>query len=387
MTRSPGILLLAAVAALALAACSRDVPALVEEVETDSTQHNLRGVWREEDLAGGVDSIMAEYAALDGPGAAVLVARQGEPLVMKGYGLAELETARAVTPTTNFRLASLTKQFNATTILILRGEGLLSLDDPIVRYLPELPAYANNVTVRQLLQHISGLPDYEDYLRITHLVPVREREVPFMIADAESLLAREGTTYHYSNTGYALLGVIAERAAGLPFPEVLRTRIFAPAGMDGSIAYVAEGPPVRERAYGYSRAQVLRKWKRTDQSMTSAVLGDGGIYSSVRDVLQWDRAWNGCLLLDSLTQEEAFTPGTLVDGSRTKYGYGWMIEHYRGLRAVAHSGGTMGFTHFMVRFPEDRFTVVILSNRDQASVVPLVFRIVDLYLAGTTPPA
>ncbi len=387
MTRPPGILLLAAVAALALAACSRDVPALVEEVETDSTQHNLRGVWREEDLAGGVDSIMAEYAALDGPGAAVLVARQGEPLVMKGYGLAELETARAVTPTTNFRLASLTKQFTATAILILRGEGLLSLDDPIVRYLPELPAYANNVTVQQLLQHISGLPDYEDYLRITHLVPVREREVPFMIADAESLLAREGTTYHYSNTGYALLGVIAERAAGLPFPEVLRTRIFAPAGMDGSIAYVAEGPPVRERAYGYSRAQVLRKWKRTDQSMTSAVLGDGGIYSSVRDVLQWDRAWNSCLLLDSLTQEEAYTPGTLVDGSRTKYGYGWMIEHYRGLRAVAHSGGTMGFTHFMVRFPEDQFTVVILSNRDQTSVVPLVFRIVDLYLAGTTPPA
>lgn len=387
MTRSPGILLLSTVAALVLGACSRDVPALVDEVETDPTQQNLRGVWREEDLTGGVDSMMAEYAAPNSPGAAVLVARHGEPLVMKGYGLAELETARAVTPTTNFRLASLTKQFTAATILMLRGEGLLSLDDAIVRYLPELPAYADKVTVQQLLQHVSGLPDYEDYLRVTHLVPVREREVPFMIADAESLLAREGTTYHYSNTGYALLGVIAERAAGLPFPEVLRTRIFEPAGMDGSIAYVADGPPVRERAYGYSRAQVLRKWKRTDQSMTSAVLGDGGIYSSVRDWLQWDRAWNSCLLLDSLAQKEAYTAGTLVDGSRTTYGYGWMIERYRGLRAVAHSGGTMGFTHFMVRFPEDQFTVVILSNRDQTSVVALVFRIVDLYLAGTLPPA
>ncbi len=387
MTRSPGMLLLAAAIPLALVACSRDVPALVEEVHTDSTRQNLRAVWREGERTEAVDSIMAEYAALDGPGAAVLVARHGEPLVMKGYGLAELEAARAVTPATNFRLASLTKQFTAATILMLRGEGLLSLDDAIVRYLPELPTFANNVTVRQLLQHISGLPDYEDYLRITHLVPVREREIPYMIADAESLLAPEGTTYHYSNTGYALLGVIAERAAGLPFPEVLRTRIFAPAGMDGTIAYVADGPPVRERAYGYSRARVLRSWKRTDQSMTSAVLGDGGIYASVRDWLQWDRAWNNFLFLDSLTQEEAFTPGMLVDGSRTTYGYGWMIERYRGLRAVAHSGGTMGFTHFMVRFPEDQFTVVILSNRDGTSVVPLAFRIVDLYLAGTLPPA
>ena len=383
MMRAAGIFVLTA---FVLAGCSRDVPALVEEVETDSTQQNLRGVWRDGDFTAGVDSIMADYAVLDGPGAAVLVARHGEPLVLKGYGLAEVETGRAVTPTSNFRLASLTKQFNATTILVLRKEGLLSLDEPIVRYLPELPAYANRVTVKQPLQHISGLPDYEDYLRITHLVPVREHEVPFMIADADSLLSPEGTTYHYSNTGYALLGVIAERAAGLPYPEVLRTRIFAPVGMNGSIAYVTDGPPVRERAYGYSRAKVLRKWKRTDQSMTSAVLGDGGIYSSVRDWLQWDRALNSHVLLDSLTHEEAFTPGTFLDGSRTKYGYGWMIESYRGLRALAHSGGTMGFTHFMVRFPEDQFTVVVLTNRDQVSVVALVFRIVDLYLAATLPP-
>ena len=383
MMRAAGIFVLTA---FVLAGCSRDVPALVEEVETDSTQQNLRGVWRDGDFTAGVDSIMADYAVPDGPGAAVLVARHGEPLVLKGYGLAEVETGREVTPTSNFRLASLTKQFNATTILVLRKEGLLSLDEPIVRYLPELPAYANRVTVKQPLQHISGLPDYEDYLRITHLVPVREHEVPFMIADADSLLSPEGTTYHYSNTGYALLGVIAERAAGLPYPEVLRTRIFAPVGMNGSIAYVTDGPPVRERAYGYSRAKVLRKWKRTDQSMTSAVLGDGGIYSSVRDWLQWDRALNSHVLLDSLTHEEAFTPGTLLDGSRTKYGYGWMIESYRGLRALAHSGGTMGFTHFMVRFPEDQFTVVVLTNRDQVSVVALVFRIVDLYLAATLPP-
>ena len=384
---SPGGIALIAAAALAVAACSRDVPALVEEVATDSTRQDLRGVWRTGNLTASVDSLMADYAAADGPGAGVLVARRGEPLVMKGYGLAELETGRPVTASTNFRLASLTKQFNATAILILRSEELLSLDDPVVRFLPELPAFARRVTVKQVLQHISGLPDYEDYLRITHLVPVRERDVPFMIADAESLLSPAGTTYHYSNTGYALLGVIAERAAGLPWPEVLRTRIFGPAGMSGSIAFVPDGPPVPERAYGYSRAQVLRTWKRTDQSMTSAVLGDGGIYSSVRDWLQWDRALNAHLLLDSLTQEEAFAPGVLSDGSRTAYGYGWMIESYRGLRAMAHSGGTLGFTHFMVRFPREQFTVVVLSNRDEASVVSLVFKIVDLYLADTTPPA
>ena len=387
MKRGPGTVLLVTIVACTIGACSRDVPALVEEVEAVSTRQNLRGVWREVDLTASVDSLMAEYSAPDGPGAAVLVARHGEPLVMKGYGLAELETGRCVTEATNFRLASLTKQFSATAILLLREEGLLSLEDPIVRYLPELPGYAHRVTVRQLLQHLSGLPDYEEYLKITHLVPVREHEVPFMIRDADSLLAPEGTAYHYSNTGYALLGVIAERAAGLPYPEVLRSRIFAPLGMTGSIAYVPDGPPVRERAYGYSRAKVFRKWKRTDQSMTSAVLGDGGIYSSVLDWFQWERALNARLLLDSLAQEEASTPGTLVDGSRTEYGYGWMIKSHRGLRAVAHSGGTMGFTHFMVRFPDDQFTVVILTNRDQTSVVSLVFRIVDLYLAGTVLPS
>lgn len=382
MIRLTGLLI---VLGFVLTGCSRDVPALVEEVETDSTEQNLRGVWRDGDFTPGVDSIMAGYTAPDGPGAAVLVARRGVPLVMKGYGLAEVETGRQVTATTNFRLASLTKQFNATTILLLQKEGLLTLEDPIARHLPELPAYANRVIVRQLLQHISGLPDYEDYLRITHLVPVREYDVPFMIQDADSLQAPPGTVYHYSNTGYALLGVIAERAAGLPYPEVLRTRIFAPAGMTGSIAFVSDGPPVRERAYGYSRAKLFRAWKRTDQSMTSAVLGDGGIYSSVRDWLQWDRALNNQMLLDSLMQEEAFTPATLSDGSLTKYGFGWMIEQYRGLRAVAHSGGTMGFTHFMIRFPADEFTVVLLTNRDQTTVVPLVFGIVDLYLAETAP--
>jgi CubicO group peptidase (beta-lactamase class C family) len=144
---------------------------------------------------------------------------------------------------------------------------------------------------------------------------------------------------------------------------------------------------VSERAYGYSRAKVLREWKRTDQSMTSAVLGDGGIYSSVHDWLQWDRALNSHLLLDSLTQEEAFTPATLSDGTLVTYGYGWMIKRYRGLRALAHSGGTMGFTHFMVRFPDDEFTVVVLTNRDQTSVVSLAFGIVDLYLAAAAPPA
>jgi CubicO group peptidase (beta-lactamase class C family) len=324
---------------------------------------------------------------MDGPGAAVLVALHGRPLLMKGYGLADLETGRAVTPATSFRLASLTKQFTATAILLLRQEGLLSLDDPIARHLPELPPFTTGITVRQVLHHVSGLPDYEEYLRITHLVPLQDFDVPFMVADGESLMFLPGTKYHYSNTGYALLGRIAGRVAGVPFPELLRKKVFAPAVMRSTVAFVEEGPPVPERAYGYSRAQVLRAWKRTDQSMTSAVLGDGGIYCSVQDWLAWDRALNAHLLLDSLTQEEAFTPATLADGSRTTYGFGWMIEAYRGMRATLHSGGTMGFSHFMVRFPDDEFTVVVLTNRDSAGVMPLVFRIVDAYLSDTRPPA
>jgi CubicO group peptidase (beta-lactamase class C family) len=354
---------------------------------SDSLGPGRRGIWREGDFTASVDSLMHTYAEAGAPGAAVLVARQGEPLSMKGYGLADLETERPVTPTTNFRLASLTKQFTAASILLLRKEGLLALEDPLVMYVPELPAYAHRATVKQLLQHVSGLPDYEDYLKVTDLVPVREHEVPFMIADEESLYFPSGSGYSYSNTGYALLGVVAERAAGLPFPEVLRGRIFARIGMNASLAYVQNGPPVSERAYGYSRAKVFREWKRTDQSMTSAVLGDGGIYCSVRDWLQWDRALNQYTLLDSLTLEEAFTPGVLSGGSATKYGYGWYTERHRGLRMLAHSGGTMGFSHFMVRFPDDRFTVVVLTNRDRTEVAQLVLRIVDLFLAETAVPA
>ena len=325
-----------------------------------------------------VDSLMAAYAQPGQPGASILVIRDGRVAYAKGYGLAEVEIGRPVTTETNFRLASLSKQFTATAVMLLEADGKLGYDDSIATLIPELPAYARGVTVRHLLHHTSGLPDYERFVPDTQTAQVLDRDVPALIARAAGPLFPPGTRYAYSNTGYALLALAVERASGQRFADFLQARIFKPLGMVGTLAREDGRAPVPHRAYGYSVDST--GVRRTDQSTTSAVLGDGGIYSSVSDLTKWDAALERHTLVSAEAQLLAWTPPTLADGATSGYGFGWFVEQHRGSMRLRHHGESRGFTNAILRYPEHRLTVVVLTNRKGGAPWDIAQRVADLYL-------
>src|SRR5690606_39139381 len=216
-----------------------------------------------------LEALMRDYRG-QVPGASVLVLRDGQPLVRRGWGLADLEAGIPAGPHTNYRLASVTKQFTAAAVLLLAEDGRLSLDDPVRRWLPSLPPAADAVTLRHLLAHTSGLIDYEDLMGDDWQGQIRDAGVLELLEKQDRLYFPAGKIGRYSNGAYALLALIVEKASGLDYPVFLEQRIFAPLGMHDTIAYVAGGPEVPNRAWGYS--QVDGAWQRTDQSTTSAVL-------------------------------------------------------------------------------------------------------------------
>jgi CubicO group peptidase (beta-lactamase class C family) len=330
--------------------------------------------------AATIDSLMAPYAQAGGPGASLLVVRDGRVVHRRSYGLADVEHRVAATPETNFRLASLSKQLTATAVMLLAQDGRLRLGDDVTTLLPALPAFARGVTVRHLLQHTSGLPDYEDFVPDTQTTQVHDADVVALIANASAPRFAPDTRYAYSNTGYALLALVVERVSGERFADFLRRRIFAPLGMRNTVALEEGRSVVPHRAYGHSvRGTAVR---RTDQSSTSAVLGDGGIYSSIADLAKWDRALERHTLVREGMQREAWTSGALADGTPTGYGYGWFVDTDRGTLRLRHHGETRGFTNGIVRYPERRLTVVLLTNRTGGAPWNLAQRIADLYLGG-----
>jgi CubicO group peptidase (beta-lactamase class C family) len=305
-----------------------------------------------------IDTLMERY---DGPvpGAALLVLRDGKALVARGYGYADLERREPVTARTNFRLASVTKQFTAAAILLLAEDGQLALDDRVRRWLPSLPAETDAITIRHLLTHTSGLVDYEDLMDPADARQVLDAGVLRLLEGQRRLYFTPGTQWRYSNSGYALLALVVERASGGRFAEFLRARIFAPLGMDGTLAREDGGPPVAHRAFGHSL--VDGRWTRTDQSTTSAVLGDGGVYSSISDLARWDAALYDDRVLSDASRALAFAPDTASDDPHVRYGFGWRITG----DTLWHSGESIGFRNVIVRWPKQRFTVVLLTNRDE----------------------
>lgn len=319
-----------------------------------------------------LDALMRDYRG-NVPGASVLVVRDDVKLVERSYGLAELETNRAATPRTNYRLASVTKQFTAAAILLLAEDGRLALDDRVRHWLSELPVEVDAVRIRHLLAHTSGLVDYEDVMAPGTRVPLRDADVLALLATQRRTYFNPGAQWRYSNSGYALLALVVGRASGSDFATFLRTRIFAPLGMKGTVAHEEGTSTVTERAYGYTR--VDGAWKRTDQSMTSAVLGDGGIYSSIADLAKWDAALHDDRLLSDASRALAFAPATASDDPDVRYGYGWRISG----DTLWHSGETVGFRNVIVRWPRERLTVVVLTNRNDPEPYAKALEIANLY--------
>lgn len=348
------------VAAIALGACHTSTPFLTPVSE----------------LAQAVDSAMTAYASPDAPGASVLVVHDGATVLARSYGLADVDGRVVATPQTNFRLASLTKQFTATAIMLLKEQGRLRYDDPITKYLPQLPPTASGVTIRMLLTHTSGLPAYEDFVPDSQTTQVHDADVPALLSRADSTYFPPGSAYRYSNTGYALLALIVEHVSGQSFATFLEQRIFAPLGMSATVAYERGISTVPNRALGYTLdGGAIRE---TDQSSTSAVLGDGGVYSSIDDLARWNAALDAHTLVSESDQQEAWTSAVTTRGARVGYGFGWFVDGASDGPRLRHHGETSGFTNAILKIPARRLTVIILTNRAGGAPWDIATRIAAL---------
>jgi CubicO group peptidase (beta-lactamase class C family) len=341
-----------------------------------------------------IDAIFSSLKSNNAPGAAVLVVRNGRTVFRHGYGVTDLRTRHKIDAHTNFRLASFTKQFTAACIMLLARDGKLHYDDHLTDFFPEFPAYGKSITVRNLLNHTSGLPDYDDIL-MKQYNGTPEKVPQIMDAGVLKLLEREtagkfsaGSKWEYSNSGYAVLAMIVEKVSGKPFGQFLQERIFTPLGMKHTLAYEKGKNEVPHRAYGHSKEDGA--WRETDQSPTSAVLGDGGIYSSLDDLAKWDRALRNHTLLSEPEMQPALTavspadgPAKTSEGETLSYGFGWFLDPYAGHRRMFHNGSTVGFRTTIQRFPDDNLTIIVLANRADADPEPLALKVADLYLDGS----
>jgi CubicO group peptidase (beta-lactamase class C family) len=362
-----------AIALLATACCSP----IVAPAQVSSTQ---------------IDAVFSSLKSSNAPGAAVLVVRNGKPVFRRGYGVTDLRTQHPIDPATNFRLASFTKQFTATCIMLLARDGKLHYDDHLTDFFPEFPAYGKSITVRNLLNHTSGLEDYGELLMKQYGNTPPEKVPQILDAGVLKLMEQQtsgkfppGTKWEYSNSGYAVLAMIVEKVSGEPFGQFMHERIFVPLKMKNTLEYEKGKNEVPHRAYGHTKTDP--GWQETDQSPTSAVLGDGGIYSSLDDLAKWDRALRDHTLLSETEMQPALTPAQptegpakLDDGSTIHYGFGWFLDPHQGHKRMSHDGGTIGFRTTIQRFPDDKLTIIVLANRTDIDPEELALKVADLYL-------
>jgi CubicO group peptidase (beta-lactamase class C family) len=303
-----------------------------------------------------------------------LVAQHGQVLYRGAFGYADSEKKDTLTTHTAFQLASVSKPFTALAILLLKEKGDLSLQDPVQRYLPAFPY--PTITVRQLLTHSSGLPDYfslahrywpnrEQALSTKELIRQLSRHKP-------SLLFRPGSRFTYSNTGYAILAALIESVSGMSYGQFLKTKVFQPSGMNHSGTFSLIDP-ASHLAVGHTAAR-----KRVPGDYLDSIPGDKGLYSSVEDLFLWDQTLYSEKLLGQSTLQEAFE-GSFRINHAEEYGFGWRIRQLAcGEQVLYHTGRWHGFRSYLMRNLRDRSTVIVLSNVDK-SIDPEDFQYI-LYL-------
>ncbi|MCC5932341.1 MAG: beta-lactamase family protein [Cyclobacteriaceae bacterium] len=311
-----------------------------------------------------LDACFSSYIN-DQPGAALAIIKDGEIEYQNTYGWAELESKKPVHTNTNFRLASVSKQFTATCILLLEKEGLVDLNWTLDQVFDDFPDYGKAIHIYHLLNHTSGIWDYEDYVPDSALNhQIRDQGVLDIILSVDTLYFAPGTSYRYSNTAYALLALMVEKYSGMDYPDFLERNIFSHLGMKSTVAHIKKVNTVAERAFGYSRESGV--WIRKDQSSTSAVLGDGGIYSNLEDLFLWDQALYSGAILPLKTIEKSFTPGKLLNGNFIDYGLGWHLKkNDKGEKVVYHTGSSTSFRNIFYRIPEKKISLIILTNRNE----------------------
>jgi CubicO group peptidase (beta-lactamase class C family) len=335
------------------------------------------------DLDNRVDSLFSQWDSTDSPGCALALVKDGKIIYKKGYGMANLELGIPISPDSTFYIGSVSKQFVAMCIALLVDRGVVSLDDDIRKYIPEIPDCGTPVTIGHLVYHMGGIRDYLELESIAG-IPFgfyHEREVIDLISRQKELNFKPGEEYTYSNSGYFLLGVIVKKASGLSLREFADKNIFEPLGMKNSRFHDNFEELIKNRATGYYG----RRGSYRNFISTFDCVGSGGLFTSVEDLYLWDQNFTHQRVGGKDVMELMHTQGILNNGKKLDYAFGLDIGTYRGLKTVEHGGSLGGYRAEFLRFPVQRFSVIILSNL--ASVVPsrLARQVADLYLEKDFP--
>lgn len=314
------------------------------------------------------------------PGVAVAVIHQGKEVVAKGYGLANVEHDVPVTADTIFQSGSVGKQFTSAAIMLLVEKKKLALDDPITNFYPDAPFRWGKITVRHLLTHTSGIPDYTDGLDLRK--DYTEDELA-KLAFGQKLSFAPGAKWSYSNTGYALLGFIARKASGKFYGDILKDDVFAPLGMK-TARVINEADIVPHRAAGYR----LEKKKVKNQEWVSPSLNttaDGALYLSIRDMVAWDKGVQDGAVLTADSWKEVFTPVKLNSGKAVPYGFGWAVDEDNGQLHHHHGGAWQGFTTHISRYRGDDLSIIVLTNLSGCDPGEISEQIAGLYNPKLAP--
>ena len=339
-----------------------------------------------ETLEAKVDQLLAEWDRPDSPGAALAVTTDGEIIYKQGYGMANLEYDIPITTSTIFDIASVSKQFAAFAIVTLSYERKLSLDDDIRTHLPDVPNFGKTITIRHLLHHTSGLRDWVQSLVIAGVEMddvISFKHILKMARHQKTLNFEPGSEFLYSNTGYNLLAEIVETVTGDSFREWTDTHIFKPLNMTNSHFHDDHEMILKNRAYSYQAVE-NDGFKHAVNNTTA--LGSSSLYSTVEDLAKWILNFDTAHIGGQTIFEQMHQRGVLNNGERIAYALGLNIGEYRSLKTVGHSGSWRGFRSHLLRFPDQKFGVVILCNLDTFNPLSLAEKVADIYLADLLAP-
>lgn len=331
-------------------------------------------------LSNKVDSYVQE-AMIDRhiPGLALAVIQDGVPVKVKGYGFSDMENKISVNPETIFQSGSIGKQFTATAILQLNKEGKLKLDDKISKYFSETPETWQNVTIRNLLTHTSGIPDYETANFLDLRKDYTEQEL-LQFAKKLPLDFKPGEKWAYSNTAYVLLGILIHQLTGKFYGEILQEKIFTPLSME-TIRIINEPDIIMNRSSGYE----IESGELKNQSWVSPSLNttaDGSLYLSILDLIKWDAAITKEKILNHEDLQSMFSPVKLNNDSLHPYGFAWFLSPVNGHKAFQHSGSWQGYNNYIARFPDDKLSVIVLTNLNPSNPGLIAKDIAGLYAPG-----
>ena len=335
-----------------------------------------------------IDSLLQRVYTGSLPGASVAVMQNGNIFFEKSYGLRSTTGKEKITASTNFNIASLTKQFTAVAILQLAERGKLSLTGKLSHFFPDMNAHvANAITIQQLLTHTSGIVDHYHYTDTRQLKHAHNKDVYNAIKNVDSFYFSPGTKFQYSNTGYCLLALIIEKASGMTYNSYMDKNIFEPAHMKHTTIW-NEKQPILEAATGYDVDSATQKFitSGADEHIFFSTEGDGGIYTSIQDYLHWLQALNEGKMLGKNWIEKARTIEYAIDPKgKLGYGFGWFIDESEAKNKVYHSGDNGGFKTYSFTIPQQGFAIVIFSNRSDINIEDLVQEIYHLLYPNEKP--